>query len=156
MSSIFPRSNRVAMKRLSENKHCFVCGTNNPNSLKLKFDFENNSATAKFLPSSLWEGYEGIVHGGILSTLLDEAMIYGIFFTSGYMTMTVKMDVTFKNPAKVGNELIITGKFLEENGRVITASASISNTNETIICIAKGTYIKPKALSNLNTFASNS
>ena len=61
------------MKLRDEGK-CFACGPNNPIGLKLDFQFSGDSYVAKFTPSAQYQGYDGITHGGIVSTLLDEAM----------------------------------------------------------------------------------
>ena len=59
------------MTQLRDNQRCYVCGKNNPIGLGVDFEInrEQRSISAKFTPSDNHQGYEGIVHGGILSTL---------------------------------------------------------------------------------------
>ncbi len=59
------------MKELRDNHRCYVCGKKNPAGLGVDFeiDREARSISANFTPSDIHQGYEGIVHGGILSTL---------------------------------------------------------------------------------------
>ena len=54
---------------------CFVCGQNNPHGLQIRFQRQaDGEMTATWAPASVWEGFHGIVHGGVVSTVLDEAM----------------------------------------------------------------------------------
>jgi len=56
--------------------NCFVCGEKNPGGLQLSFQIDEEKQTLKtiFVGKPVFQGYDGIVHGGIVSTLLDEAM----------------------------------------------------------------------------------
>ena len=56
---------------------CFGCGEKNPCGLKLKFDWDGRTASSHFTPTELHQGWQGIIHGGILTSLLDEAMASG-------------------------------------------------------------------------------
>jgi len=74
---------------IETNQNCFVCGENNPNGLRLNFKIDKVKQTLKttFIASPTFQGWDGIVHGGIISTLLDEAMaklIYELGYQSGH------------------------------------------------------------------------
>ncbi len=55
---------------------CFGCGRKNPIGLKLKFQWDGKTATAEFAAGENHQGWPGIVHGGIIFSILDEAMAY--------------------------------------------------------------------------------
>ncbi len=114
------------MKKLRDNESCFVCGRNNPLGLSVSFEINSVERTisATFTPSDRHQGYEGIVHGGILSSLLDEAMAK-LTFSLGIPALTAEMTVTFKNPAAPGNRLTVSGRILDETRRLIRAEARI-------------------------------
>jgi len=57
-------------------RDCFVCGAHNPHGLRLRFRREGDEVRADFTPQTQHAGFRGIVHGGILSTVLDEAMFW--------------------------------------------------------------------------------
>ena len=59
---------------------CFGCGRNNPCGVKLSFDWDGRVAKSEFTPTELHQGWQDIIHGGILTTLLDEAMAYAAYF----------------------------------------------------------------------------
>ena len=125
------------MKELRDNQRCFVCGRDNPAGLGVDFeiDRERRSISAKFTPSDIYQGYEGIVHGGILSTLLDEAMAK-LTVSLGIPAVTAEMTVTFKAPAAPGEELFVSGRLTHETRRLIQAEAKIERGP---VVIAKAT-----------------
>ena len=125
------------MKQLSDNQKCYVCGRENPAGLGVKFDIsaESRSIRGKFIPKEVHQGYEGIIHGGILSALLDEAMVK-LAFSLGMPAVTAEISVKFESPASPGDELSISGKIVHETRRLIQAEAKIERGQ---ILIAKAT-----------------
>ena len=57
---------------------CFVCGKDNPIGLKLRFDWDGKTARAEFTPTELYQGWQGVVHGGIIAVMLDEVAAWAI------------------------------------------------------------------------------
>ncbi len=114
------------MKQLRDNQKCYVCGKKNPIGLAVEFEIDAaaRSIQAKFVPQDVHEGYEGIVHGGILSALLDEAMVK-LAFGLGIPAVTAEILVKFKSPASAGEELSISGMLTQETRRLIQAEARI-------------------------------
>ena len=94
------------MKAIPNYPYCFVCGDKNKIGLKVEFFFDDGKAKAQYTPTREFEGYKDICHGGILSSLLDEVMIYSII-AQGILTVTVQIEIKFKNPAKIGEELFL-------------------------------------------------
>jgi uncharacterized protein (TIGR00369 family) len=114
------------MIQLRDNQQCYVCGKENPVSLGVDFEINREQRTirAKFTPSVNHQGYEGIVHGGILSTLLDEAM-GKLTVSLGIPAVTAEMTVQFKTPAAPGEELFVSGWITSETKKLIQAGAKI-------------------------------
>ncbi len=130
------------MNPLRDNQRCFVCGKNNPAGLSVVFEINASSRTisAVFTPSDVHQGYEGIIHGGILSALLDEAMAK-LAFSLGIPALTAEMTVKFKNPAVPGNRLIVSGRITEEARRLIRAEARIER-GPVVIAEATGKLLR--------------
>lgn len=110
--------------------HCFGCGDQNPIGLQLRFRklIYEDGVWSSFTPSRLHEGYLGMVHGGILSTVLDEAMSWAIT-ASGDLGVTAKLEVAFKKPASVDESLLVIGlverrrrRLIDVRGQVLRAS----------------------------------
>ncbi len=94
-----------------EDKMCFACGEENPISLGLKFEeIDENIVEAEFIPGELHQGYDGIMHGGLVSTLLDEAMAYAVG-ARGISAFTAEIKVRFKKAVKIGEKLKIKGYY---------------------------------------------
>ena len=133
---------RLPMNQLRDNDRCYVCGKRNPAGLKVDFAInrEERSIKAAFTPSDIHQGYEGIVHGGILSALLDEAMVK-LAFNLGIPAVTAEISVKFKAPAAPGSELVIAGKITSESKRLLLAEAKIER-GTSIIAEAKGKLLR--------------
>jgi uncharacterized protein (TIGR00369 family) len=129
-------------KTLRDNQRCYVCGARNPSGLRVDFtiDAEARSISARFTPSDFHQGYEGIVHGGILSALLDEAMVK-LAFTLGIPAVTAEMTAAFKAPAAPGEELQVTGRLVQETKRLIRAEAKIER-GPVVIAEATGKLLR--------------
>lgn len=130
------------MKELRDNQRCYVCGKENPAGLGVDFEVnrERRAISAKFTPSDIHQGYEGIVHGGILSALLDEAM-GKLTVSLGIPAVTAEIKVTFKAPAAPGNELLISGRLLQETRKLIQAEAKIER-GAVVIAEATGKLLR--------------
>lgn len=117
---------------------CFACGINNPIGLKLKFREEADTYITNFTAGTEHQSYDGIVHGGIISTLLDEVMT-GYIYAKGYNAVTAKLDVRFRKPTPIGESLKITGKMIGQRGNMIELSGAIQLADGTITAQGKAT-----------------
>jgi acyl-coenzyme A thioesterase PaaI-like protein len=102
---------------------CFACGSDNARGLQLKFRVDpDGTATASLVPGSEWEGSRGIVHGGIVATLLDEAMAKAVAAT-GCKAMTAELRVRFRQYAETGEQLQVRGWVVKHKARLIETEA---------------------------------
>src|SRR5436305_1243024 len=85
----------------SPNNHCFGCGPGNPHGLHLHFHEHDGVVTSTFTTEQWQEGWEGVIHGGILATLLDESMAYVLYF-AGIRAVTARMEVRYRRPLAKG------------------------------------------------------
>ncbi len=115
--------------RLQYDSCCFVCGKDNPYGLKIAFNNENGKVISEFTPSEIHQGYKDITHGGIISTVLDEAMIYAAI-ENGVYPITAEITVRFKKPLFTGETVIIEAEVLKKNSRLITAIAKLTRKKD--------------------------
>lgn len=108
---------------------CFACGRLNPSGLQLDFDVTTDGATARYTGEQRHQGYDGTLHGGVITALLDETMGWAIFH-QGIWGVTAKLDVTFKRPALVGEELVVTGELIRERGRTIETRGTVARASD--------------------------
>ena len=86
---------------------CLVCSRSNPLGLGLKFVCETDgSVSATFLGHPALEGYQGVLHGGVIASLLDGAMT-NCLFAHGCPAMTAKLNVHYREPVVIGEEMRI-------------------------------------------------
>jgi uncharacterized protein (TIGR00369 family) len=119
-------------KKLEDDNYCFVCGEQNPHGLNLTFSLHEGSAVTEFIPQKIHQGYKDIVHGGIISTLLDETMVKAALL-QGIPAVTAEITVRFRNPLIVGEKVIIEASITTMNKKIIETSASMRKTDNTLI-----------------------
>ncbi len=94
-----------------EDGMCFACGDKNPISLALKFtEVAENKVQAEFIPGEYHQGYNGIIHGGLTATLLDEAMAHVIGF-KGIKAFTAELNIRYRKAIEIGEKLKIIGEY---------------------------------------------
>jgi len=116
---------QVSVDTEKEFNMCFACGQKNPIGLKLNFAWDGKTARAEFTSNKFHQGWSGLVHGGIMSCILDEAMSYAALF-EGVNTITAKMQARFKRPAQIDEPLIITASLTKKTRKLAQAKAEIS------------------------------
>lgn len=115
---------------------CFGCGRDNPIGLKLSFQWDGKTARAEFTPTKLYQGWAGLVHGGIIMSILDEAMAYAALF-EGINCITAKMQVKLSRLTPIDEPLIITASTIKKTRKLVESKAAISLKDGTLI--AEGT-----------------
>ncbi len=106
---------------------CFACGKENAIGLKLVFERQpHGEAVATWIPAEAHEGWPGVVHGGLLSTALDEAMSHALI-AAGLRAMTAELRVRFRSPAPSGRPLSLKGWIVQRAKRLVEAEASITD-----------------------------
>lgn len=126
---------------LGDDGGCFVCGKNNPFGLQLEFETEGDEYVTYFVPEKRHQGYIGITHGGIISTILDEVMARYVHVL-GHNSVTGEMTVRFKKPARIGQKLRFAGRVEEEKTRRVLCSAKATDESGEVIAEATATIVK--------------
>jgi uncharacterized protein (TIGR00369 family) len=120
---------------------CFACGKDNPIGLKLKFITINNGVCAEFTPVKVHEGFQDIIHGGIVATLLDEAIAWACR-TCGVEVVTGEIIVRYKKPLITGRSVTVSGIIEKNKGKLILGSAYIKDKNGIVIATAVAKMVK--------------
>jgi uncharacterized protein (TIGR00369 family) len=106
---------------------CFVCGVENPAGLQLAFyEQEDGAVISEVTLPDRYQGYPGVVHGGIVASMLDEvagrAAMQGD--TARFM-MTAKMEIRYRRPVPIGQPLRLVGRLEKRRGRLTTVRGEI-------------------------------
>ncbi|MFB3883697.1 MAG: PaaI family thioesterase [Thermodesulfobacteriota bacterium] len=126
--------------------NCFVCGEKNAGGLRLNFEIDQKNQTLKtrFVASPTFQGWDGIVHGGIICTLLDEAMAK-LVYELGFQAVTAFLEVKFKKPAPILQPLLVYGEVTEVSKRLIKAKARIVQEDGAVLAEGKSTLMRQGA-----------
>jgi len=127
-------------QKILQYDHCFACGSTNKKGLKLKFFQENDQAVAEFDCPSDYEGYSGLIHGGIIALLMDEAMAHAII-NQGVIAVTAQMHTHYRNPMKTGCKVKVSAWIKVAKTRTIQTAAHIEDADGTIIASGEAIYI---------------
>lgn len=126
--------------RRPEYRGCFACGQDNPIGLKLTFACQDGAAHAVFVPSPEHQGYPGRLHGGLICTLLDEAMAYAMK-TSGQEGYTARLEVRFHRAVRLKEPVTVEAHVVRTRGRLVELEARLLDTSGTALATAAGKYI---------------
>ncbi|MBI5663515.1 MAG: PaaI family thioesterase [Nitrospirae bacterium] len=126
---------------LSDDGYCFVCGPKNPIGLKLDFRFDGKTVSTEFLPKKEHQGYMNIVHGGIISTLLDEVMVK-LAIEMGMPAVTAQMDIRLKKALNTGTKITVSAEITRDSKKIIEAYAKAVTDDGVVVADAKGKMMK--------------
>jgi uncharacterized protein (TIGR00369 family) len=131
------------MLELPHTPNCLVCGRANPHGLHLSLHVNpaTGIVTTTFTPTQNHIGFEGIIHGGILATVLDEAMVWAATWSGKRFCVCGELTVRFRESAPVGESLTATAQIEQARGRLITITSEIKRADGSLIASASGKYI---------------
>lgn len=105
------------MNSLRSDGLCFVCGQLNPLGLRLRVEGRDGRCSFEWTPDPRYQGWEGILHGGIVTAVLDEAMAYAAMSVAGH-SATVEISVSFHRPVMTGREVQVRAEVESNRGRL--------------------------------------
>ncbi len=137
-----PSDHPIAGERFN---HCFGCGPNNPQGMHLSFvidatDPTHITSTATVQLTSVYQGPPGFIHGGIIATLMDEAMSK-LNRPLNVTAMTRHMEIDYLRPAPLNQPLLLVGTHLSRNGRKLFHQADLQSPDGTVHARARGLFI---------------
>ena len=116
---------------MKDDGFCFACGQNNPIGLKLKFVEIAGRYVAKCVMDKNYQSFNGVLHGGIITTLLDEAM-GGYLFHLKQPAYTGKLEVRYRRPTPTGEQLTVSGWIAGRKRNVVEMRSEIALSDGTI------------------------
>jgi len=126
---------------VSPQNACFACGPENPHGLSLRFKTsKTGESVTEWIPEVFTEGFRGIVHGGIVSTVLDEAMSKAIA-AAGLPALTAELRVRLRHHVQSGRLVQVRGWINSHTKRLIKAEAVITDTEGTELAHAWACFL---------------
>lgn len=131
----------------STHNSCFGCGQANATGLRLEFLLAADGSVVSLpVVPEAFAGHPGYLHGGVIATLLDEAMSKAVR-ALGRTSVTAKIEVEYRRPVPSGVPLRLEGRVTHNEGRKHWTEAVIADAGENVLAHSKGLFIEfqPKA-----------
>lgn len=128
----------------SPQNSCFACGLDNPHGLRLRFETSKTGESfAEWAPDVFTEGFRGIVHGGIVSTVLDEAMSKAVA-AAGLPALTAELRVRLRHHVPPKSLVQVRGWINSQTKRLVKTEAAITDVKGTELAHAWASFLTVK------------
>ena len=129
-------SEQKLLSKQPNSEMCFVCGRSNPVGLYMKFyDDGETQVMSEFTVPAHYQGYPGVVHGGVLAAMLDEVVArVSMIGDHHHFMMSVRLQVLYRHPVPTETPLRIVGRILRLRGRLGKAEGQIILPDGTVAC----------------------
>jgi uncharacterized protein (TIGR00369 family) len=131
--------NELSLNDFTDYGLCFVCGPKNECGLGLKFERTGDKVTTSYTPLDHHQGFPGLLHGGIISSLLDEVMSR-VSVLEGKWTQTVKLEVRFRRPISLCQTVTAEAKKVGERRKLIQVEGIILLEDGSLAAEGKGMF----------------
>jgi uncharacterized protein (TIGR00369 family) len=120
---------------------CYACGEANEHGLHMHFRREGDRSVCDFEPREFQQGFPGRMHGGIVTTLIDEAMGWAVYHAAAWGA-TARLIVRFRRPIRIDERLRVEAWVVRERGRLIELRSEVRNRAGKLLAEAEGSYMK--------------
>ena len=120
---------------------CFGCGDRNTEGLRIEFQVDGLKVSGRFISRDSHQGYPGVAHGGIAAAALDEAMGWAMY-AAGALAMTARMEVKYRRPLPLGEELRVRAEVVRDRGRRLDAQAEIRTLGGELLAQAQALFLR--------------
>lgn len=130
------------MQQVTYDGLCFGCGVHNADGLRMRFDPQGDESVCEFEVPPRFQSWEGVVHGGIVALMLDEAIGWACWHR-GHPGVTGKLEVRYRRPLRVGEKVRVTARITRSRRSLHDAGGSIVRVEDgTLIAEATATVME--------------
>ncbi|MBN1906716.1 MAG: PaaI family thioesterase [Deltaproteobacteria bacterium] len=136
------KANKLKIKK-PKGYFCFACGTANPIGLNLEFYVSHDKVNTEITLNRYHAGWFDIVHGGIISTILDEVMSWTILYFRRCFFVTRKLEIKYIKPVKTGVPLIASGSMPAccDDEKIVRVAGELRDNHNSMLAKARGEFI---------------
>ena len=124
----------------SETFNCFGCSPKNSGGLKLKFERSGDTILAPVKIGKVYESFPGVVHGGIVATILDEVMAQVAYSLDCLPSMTVGLRIRYLRPMQVDKKYTSEAKVISRVEQTVEVEGRLKSEEDNCVAVAKGTF----------------
>jgi acyl-coenzyme A thioesterase PaaI-like protein len=141
----------MELNDITDYQQCFACGQRNPYGLQMVFRQEGDFIVSDFQPRAEHQGFPGVIHGGIVASVLDEALNRtSLLSENPNWSMTGRLEVRYRRYVPFGPLLRVRARLEKERGRLLQAAGTLmlADDETQVLAEAQGTFmILPPELS---------
>jgi uncharacterized protein (TIGR00369 family) len=136
-------SDKTIHKLQPNSRHCFVCGLENHHGLQLRFyETGPGEVTADYIVPDHFQGYPGVVHGGIVTALLDEVTGRAQMNDDHTRFMyTAKLEIRFRKNVPIDTPLRVVGQVEKTKSRMASSTGKIYGPGDELLAEAKALLV---------------
>ncbi|HEY7701193.1 MAG TPA: PaaI family thioesterase [Candidatus Limnocylindrales bacterium] len=121
--------------------HCFACGSLNAHGMHLDLHVERGRSWVELTYEQRFQGWDGIAHGGILATILDEVMAWALVGEDDW-GLTARLTIDFKRPVEVGQAIRAEGWVTRSRRRLVETEGRVTDARTgQLLAGARGLYV---------------
>lgn len=125
---------------------CYACGAHNERGLRMEFRREGDRAVCDYTPLDYQQGYPGRMHGGIVATLIDEAMGWAVYGAERWGA-TARLNVRFRKPVRLDETLRVEAWITNDRSRLIELRGEVRDQSGQLLAEGEGSFMKLDATS---------
>jgi acyl-coenzyme A thioesterase PaaI-like protein len=129
------------MLQLEADTYCFACGKDNPFGLHMELAEEGQDYVCRWTPQPHLQGWSKILHGGIVTTLLDETMTWRLV-SLGKHVVTAELTVRLKRPTPLDQELTVRARVTAERRRYYEVESELALPDGTVTATATAKFLE--------------
>lgn len=121
--------------------NCFGCGHNNTAGLHLRCVTTEEGVSGRVRLQDWHEGGPGVAHGGIVAAVLDDLLGF-LMYDIGQPMVTARLEVDYRRPMPIGDELAVSGRITEKSDRKVWAEAEVNGPDGTALARARALFLR--------------
>jgi uncharacterized protein (TIGR00369 family) len=130
------------MRAVPHTRSCFVCGESNPIGFKLRLETDGRVVQTRLVPTSEHTGFKTTVHGGLVSTLLDEMMAWACALQTRRFAFCAELTVRFLLPVRPNVEIVAQGELVtNRRNKLFEAKSEIRDLSGQRLATGTGKYL---------------
>lgn len=143
------QDNETSLERQPSSRSCFVCGRDNDISLKMRWvnDREHDRVVANVTVPEHFNGYPGVVHGGVVAAMLDETAGRSVFLRArdDNFMVTLKLETSYRRPTPTNQPLTVIGRCIDFKPTRAKVAAEIQLEDGTVTARCEAIVVRPPA-----------